>query len=54
MSYDLLARPRAAEPAAEPAQGTQGDIVGHRADERDRKPAATGSGGRRRQRERPR
>jgi glycerol uptake facilitator protein len=53
MSYDLLARPRAAEPAAEPAQGTQGDIVGHRAGERDRKPAATGSGGRR-QRERPR
>ncbi|MET0765073.1 MAG: MIP/aquaporin family protein [Blastococcus sp.] len=52
--YDLLARPRAAEPAAEPAQGTQGDIVGHRAGERDRKPAATDSGGRRRQRERPR
>jgi glycerol uptake facilitator protein len=30
ISYDLLARPRDADAAAEPAQGTQGDIVGRR------------------------
>jgi hypothetical protein len=30
VSYDLLARPRAGEPEAEPAQGAQGDIVGRR------------------------
>jgi glycerol uptake facilitator protein len=56
MSYDLLARPSAGEPAAEPAQGTQGDIVGRRTGGRDRKSAAATSddGGRRRHRERPR
>jgi glycerol uptake facilitator protein len=58
MSYDLLARPRAAEPAAEPAQGTQGDIVGRRAGDEGREPAAaaaSGATGRRRGRgERPR
>jgi glycerol uptake facilitator protein len=55
ISYDLLARPRAAEPTAEPAQGTQGDIVGRRADEGDRKPAASSADtGQRRHRERPR
>jgi glycerol uptake facilitator protein len=32
MSYDAIARPRAAEAAAEPAQGTQGDIEGRRAE----------------------
>jgi glycerol uptake facilitator protein len=40
VSYDLLARPREAEPAAEPAQGTQGDIVGRRAEGRDGEPGA--------------
>jgi hypothetical protein len=30
ISYDVLARPRDADAAAEPAQGTQGDIVGRR------------------------
>jgi glycerol uptake facilitator protein len=35
ISYDLLARPRDAEAAAEPAQGTQGDIVGRRAGPRE-------------------
>jgi glycerol uptake facilitator protein len=48
VSYDLLARPRAAEaiaePEAEPAQGTQGDIVGRRAGEQDREPSAAASG----------
>ena len=41
VSYDLLARPRDAEAAAEPAQGTQGDIVGRRAGGRDAEPAPT-------------
>ena len=36
--YDLLARPRAVEPAAEPAQGTEGEVVGRRVSERE--PAA--------------
>jgi glycerol uptake facilitator protein len=60
VSYDLLARPRAAEAAtgteAEPAQGTQGDIVGHRPGEPDREPseATSEAGGRRRHGERPR
>jgi glycerol uptake facilitator protein len=57
ISYDLLARPRDAEAATEPAQGTQGDIVGRRAGGRGREPAATaaGAGERRRGRgERPR
>ena len=40
ISYDLLARPRDAEAAAEPAQGTQGDIVGRRAGGRDGEPAS--------------
>jgi glycerol uptake facilitator protein len=40
ISYDLLARPRDAEAAAEPAQGTQGDIVGRRAGGRDSEPAS--------------
>ncbi len=35
VSYDLIARPRDAEAAAEPAQGTQGDIVGRRTGGRD-------------------
>jgi glycerol uptake facilitator protein len=54
VSYDLLARPRAQEAGAragaEPAQGTQGDIVGRRANERGREPAqrASGTSGRRR------
>lgn len=30
LSYDLIARPRDAEDADEPAQGTQGDVVGSR------------------------
>jgi glycerol uptake facilitator protein len=59
ISYDLLARPRAAEALAggEPPQGTQGDIVGRRAGERGDEPVAATSGaaGRRRGRaERPR
>lgn len=60
VSYDLLARPRAAEAVtgaeAEPAQGAQGDIVGRRAGEQDREPSAATSeaGGRRRHGERPR
>lgn len=29
-SYDLIARPRQHDPAPEPAQGTAGDVVGHR------------------------
>jgi glycerol uptake facilitator protein len=40
ISYDLLARPRDAEAAAEPAQGTQGDIVGRRAGGVDSEPAS--------------
>jgi glycerol uptake facilitator protein len=57
ISYDLLARPRAAEAIAgaepEPAQGTQGDIVGRRAGEQDREPsqATPGTPGRRRSKE---
>ena len=40
LSYDLLARPRTAEEAAaQPPQGTQGDVVGHRADEGRRAPS---------------
>jgi glycerol uptake facilitator protein len=36
VAYDLLARPRAAEePGAQPAQGTQGDIAGHRVSDRE-------------------
>jgi glycerol uptake facilitator protein len=35
ISYDLLARPRDADAAPEPAQGTQGDIVGRRTGEPD-------------------
>jgi glycerol uptake facilitator protein len=56
VSYDLLARPREAEAAAEPAQGTQGDIVGRRAGAQDREPsqAPTGAAGRRQQGRRPR
>jgi glycerol uptake facilitator protein len=53
VSYDLLARPRDAEAgaAAEPAQGTQGDIVGRRAGAQDRETsqAPTGAAGRRQQ-----
>lgn len=30
VGYDVLARPREAEPVTEPAQGTQGDITGRR------------------------
>jgi glycerol uptake facilitator protein len=48
VSYDLLARPREAaaglEAAAEPAQGTQGDIVGRRAGGRGREPSADSTG----------
>jgi glycerol uptake facilitator protein len=56
VSYDLLARPRDAEAAAEPAQGTQGDIVGRRAGAQDRETsqAPTGAAGRRQQGRRPR
>jgi glycerol uptake facilitator protein len=60
VSYDLLARPRDAETIAgaeaEPAQGTQGDIVGRRAGAQDREPsqAPTGAAGRRQQGRRPR
>jgi glycerol uptake facilitator protein len=59
ISYDLLARPRDAEAmaGAEPAQGTQGDIVGHRADAQGRVPSQAGSGTERRpakQAQRPR
>lgn len=57
VSYDLLARPREAEAgAAEPAQGTQGDIVGHRAGGRGREPAPASSeqAGRRDREEPPR
>jgi glycerol uptake facilitator protein len=57
VSYDLLARPRITEAeAAEPAQGTQGDIVGRRAGGRDREPppASSGAGGRRGREDRPR
>jgi glycerol uptake facilitator protein len=59
--YDLLARPREAETMAgaarEPAQGTQGDIVGRRTGAEGRVPpqADSGSAGRRaRQGQRPR
>ena len=49
ITYDLLARPREVEAVAEPAQGTQGDIVGRRADGRDRESSsAAGGSGRRR------
>jgi glycerol uptake facilitator protein len=49
ITYDLLARPRDAEAGAEPAQGTQGDIVGRRADGRGREASsAAGGSGRRR------
>jgi glycerol uptake facilitator protein len=41
ISYDLLARPRDADAAAEPAQGTQGDIVGRRAGGEGGQPAST-------------
>ena len=50
ISYDLLARPRAAEARvgaeaeAEPAQGTQGDIVGRRADAEGSVPPQATSG----------
>jgi glycerol uptake facilitator protein len=56
ISYDLLARPRVAEAEAEPAQGTQGDIVGRRAGDRDREPppASSGAAGRRGREDRPR
>jgi glycerol uptake facilitator protein len=61
ISYDLLARPRAAEAGAraeaEPAQGTQGDIVGRRTGEQEPEsaPVTSGAAGRRRGRgERPR
>ena len=56
ISYDLLARPRVAEAEAEPAQGTQGDIVGRRAGDRDREtpPAPSGAVGRHGRDERPR
>ena len=39
IAYDLLARPRAAERQVEPAQGTQGDIVGRRAGGQNRQPS---------------
>jgi glycerol uptake facilitator protein len=48
VSYDALARPRDAEAAAEPAQGTQGDIVGRRAGEQDREPSPAPTGAARR------
>jgi glycerol uptake facilitator protein len=50
ISYDVLARPRDADAAAEPAQGTQGDIVGHRAGGKGRESssATDGAAGRRR------
>lgn len=39
LSYDLLARPRTAEEAgAQPPQGTQGDVVGHRAEGKGARP----------------
>jgi glycerol uptake facilitator protein len=54
VSYDLLARPRAAEAVteaeveAEPAQGTQGDIIGRRAGEEGREPSRADPPGARR------
>jgi glycerol uptake facilitator protein len=61
ISYDLLARPRAAEARVvaevEPAQGTQGDIVGRRAGAEGRVPPQVASGtteGRAQQGQRPR
>lgn len=55
IGYDLLARPRDAEAeAAEPAQGTQGDIVGRRVDERNPQPAPREAAGRRGRGEPPR
>jgi glycerol uptake facilitator protein len=61
ISYDLLARPRAAEvrvgAEAEPAQGAQGDIVGRRAGAEGRVPPQATSGtteGRAQQGQRPR
>jgi glycerol uptake facilitator protein len=49
ITYDLLARPREVEAVAEPAQGTQGDIVGRRADGRGRESSSSAGGsGRRR------
>jgi glycerol uptake facilitator protein len=60
VSYDVLARPRAADDTAgaeaEPAQGTQGEIVGRRTGGRGSEPEAdSGAAGRRRGRgERPR
>jgi glycerol uptake facilitator protein len=56
VSYDLLARPRDVAAAAEPAQGTQGDIVGRRAGAEggEPSPARTGAAERRQQGRRPR
>jgi glycerol uptake facilitator protein len=47
LSYDLVARPRAAEATAEPAQGTQGDVVGQRDDRAGGGSGAAASGRRR-------
>jgi glycerol uptake facilitator protein len=45
VAYDLIARPRAAQGATEPAQGTQGDIEGRRVSEDDHAPHRTGATG---------
>lgn len=51
VTYDLIARPRAAEAvepataAVEPAQGTQGDVVGRRVGEGERGSEHTGAAG---------
>jgi glycerol uptake facilitator protein len=46
LSYDLLARPRSAEEAAaEPPQGTQGDVVGRRVEEEPAAPPPRSAAG---------
>lgn len=45
VTYDLIARPRGADDAAEPAQGTQGDIEGRRVSEPDHARDEAGTAG---------
>lgn len=45
LSYDYVARPRDAEPEAEPAQGTQGDIEGRRGGGGEEATRRQGTGG---------
>ena len=45
VTYDLIARPRAARVADEPPQGTQGDIEGRRVSEHDDRAGGSGTAG---------